>query len=404
MAEAAGLPERRRAAALAMVAMAGLIAVKLVLSAVTGSVAILAEAAHSASILVGVDRRGARGTRRVRDGRGPGGRARGRGVRRDRVRGGARASASPVDALGAGIAGMAACSLVAGLVARLRRAPGARGVVAGAAGRRGAACAATSITSGLVAGALGLVALTGLDALDALAALGIALVVARGGRRPDPLRAARVRGPRRRGDRRRRPRARRPARRTVIGYRRLRARTAGGVRRIDVDVTVRRDATAAQVDTVRRTIGDALEERLPDARIVVHVVRPTRRERAVPDASRTMSHVRSLRSRRALLLACIVAALLGRARGAPRRRTSPSTTTTPLEVSAGGWLERIGWSWDAIQRAHYDDVAYPTIAVVDSGIDDEHPEFADDGVIDPGQRGLPQRPRRVVIERRPRSA
>ena len=53
------------------------------------------------------------------------------------------------------------------------------------------------------------------------------------------------------------------------------------------------------------------------------------------------------------------------------------------EVQQGGWLQRIGWSWDAIQGAHYADVAYPTIAVVDSGIDGAHPEFAEDGVVDP---------------------
>ena len=272
MAEAVGLPERRRAAALAMVAMAGLIAVKLVLSAVTGSVAILAEATHSASILVAsiVVALGARG------GSGTAGALEGglvvaaAGVI---VFAALRRLGDPVDALGPGIAGMAACSLVAGLLARYvgRRAEEAssRALQGDAASLR-----ATSVTSGLVAGSLALVALTGLDALDALAALGIAAVVARGGVdlvrsvRPgdEGLDAAEIAavarvladGP--------------PA---VIGYRRLRARTAGGVRRIDVDVTVRRDATAAQVDTVRRTIGDALAERLPDARIVVHVVRPT---------------------------------------------------------------------------------------------------------------------------------
>ena len=284
MAEAAGLPERRRAAALAMVAMAGLIAVKIVLSAVTGSVAILAEAAHSASILaasivVALGARGGSGTAGALEG---GIVVAASGVI---VFAAVRRLGEPVDALGAGIAGMAACSLVAGLVARhvghLAREASSRALQGDAASLR-----ATSITSGLVAGALGLVALTGLDALDALAALGIALVVARGGVdlirsvRPgyESLDAAEIAAV---------ARVLSAGPPQVIGYRRLRARTTGGVRRIDVDVTVRRDATAAQVDTVRRTIGDALEEHLPEARIVVHVVRPPAvsgrsRERRVP--------------------------------------------------------------------------------------------------------------------------
>jgi subtilisin family serine protease len=83
-----------------------------------------------------------------------------------------------------------------------------------------------------------------------------------------------------------------------------------------------------------------------------------------------------------MLLACIVAALLG-APAAALAEDEPIDEYYPASVHEGGWLERIGWSWDAIQHAHYEDVAYPTIAVIDSGIDDEHPEFADDGVIDP---------------------
>ena len=144
---------------------------------------------------------------------------------------------------------------------------------------------------------------------------------------------------------------------------------------------------------MRRTIGDALEERLPDARIVVHVVRPTASERAVSDASRTMSHVRSLRSRRALLLACIAAALLGRARGGPgggphrrlllRRGARPAAGSS---ASAGAGTR---------SRARTTtDVAYPTIAVIDSGIDDDASGVRRRRRHRPGQRGLPQRPAR----------
>ena len=93
-----------------------------------------------------------------------------------------------------------------------------------------------------------------------------------------------------------------------------------------------------------------------------------------------MSHVRSLRSRRALLLACIAGLL---AAPAAAQAEDPIDDYYPLETESGGWLERINWSWEDIQRAHYEDVAYPTIAVIDTGIDDLHPEFADDGVVDP---------------------
>lgn len=271
MDEAAGLPEGRRAATVALVAMAGLIAVKIALSVLTGSVAILAEAAYSASILVAsiVTALGAR------SGSGTAGALEGglvvaaAGVI---VFAAVRRLGDPVDALGPGIAGMAACSLVAALAARhvgrVGRGAASRALQADAASLR-----ATAITSGLVAGTLGLVALTGLDTLDALAALGIALVMARAGVdlvrsvRPgdEALAAAEIAAV---------ARVLGAGPPQVIGYRRLRARTAGGVRRIDVDVTVRRDVTAAQVEVVRRTIGDALEERLPEARIVVHVVRP----------------------------------------------------------------------------------------------------------------------------------
>jgi hypothetical protein len=82
-----------------------------------------------------------------------------------------------------------------------------------------------------------------------------------------------------------------------------------------------------------------------------------------------------------LLLACIAAALFGLPVAA--HAEEPIDDYYDLEVGDGGWLSRIGWSWDDIQGAHYQDVAYPTIAVIDTGIDDPHREFADDGVVDP---------------------
>jgi divalent metal cation (Fe/Co/Zn/Cd) transporter len=269
--EAAAEAQRRRAAALAMATSALLIVVKLALAVATGSSAILAEAAHSAATLVAalVAALGGRsgGTAGALEGAlvmaaaGVIGFAALRGL------------GDEVDALGAGLAGLALSALAAGLAARyvgrVARATGDRALHADAAHLR-----TTSVTSAVVAGTLGIVALTGLDPLDGLAALGIAFVVARVGL--DLVRAVRPgnegldageiavvarvlsAGP--------------P---TVIGYRRLRARTAGGVRRIDVDVTVRRDATEVQVAHVRSVITTALEEGLPDARVVVHLVRPT---------------------------------------------------------------------------------------------------------------------------------
>ena len=153
MAEEAGPAERRRAAALALAAMAGLIAVKLALSAVTGSVAILADA-HSAAILVAslVAALGARGG----SGR-PGPWRAGSWSRRPACSCSPRCAASAIRSTPSalGIAGMAASSVVAGLVARHVGAWRARRL-ARAAGRRGE-LRATSMTSGLVAGTLGLI-------------------------------------------------------------------------------------------------------------------------------------------------------------------------------------------------------------------------------------------------------
>ena len=113
-----------------------------------------------------------------------------------------------------------------------------------------------------------------------------------------------------------------------------------------------------------------------------------------------MSNVWFLRSRRALLLACVAAALLGLPAAALAE--DPIDDYYSAEVQQGGWLQRIGWSWDAIQGAHYSDVAYPTIAIVDSGIDGAHPEFAEDGVVDPASADCRTRPP-AAVERRPRA-
>jgi subtilisin family serine protease len=84
----------------------------------------------------------------------------------------------------------------------------------------------------------------------------------------------------------------------------------------------------------------------------------------------------------ALALAGLLALVGGvaEARGAER----PDEPIDPLyaeSVRTGGWLERIGWSWSPLADAIAADRAFPTIAVIDSGVDVSHPEFAG-GVVD----------------------
>lgn len=271
-AEGASSAERRRAAALAIVTSALLIALKLALAVATGSVAILAEAAHSAanllaSLVAALGARSSSATAGALEGLLVMAAA---GVIAFAA---LRGFGDHVDALGLGLIGLAASSVVAGLAARhvsgVARRSASRALQADAAQLR-----TTSITSAVVAGTLGIVALTGLDGLDALAALGIATVIARSGLdlvrsiRPgtEGLDAAEIAVV---------ARALSAGPAEVIGYRRLRARTSGGVRRIDVDVTVRRDATEVEVAHVRSVIAAALEEGLPNARVVVHLIRPS---------------------------------------------------------------------------------------------------------------------------------
>jgi divalent metal cation (Fe/Co/Zn/Cd) transporter len=254
-----------------MATSALLIVVKLVLAVTTGSVAVLAEAARAAASLLAslVAALGAR------SGSGTAGAVEGvlvlaaSGVIAFAA---LREIGDPVEEVAIGIAGLAACAALSALAAvyvgRVAADGASRALQADAQHLRTAAA-----TSALVAGALGLLALTGLDVLDGLAALAIAAAVARSG--IDLVRAIRP------GDEGLAAseiaavaRALADGPPAVVGYRRLRARTVRDVRRIDVDVTVRRDVTDAQAASVRAAVLAALEERLPDARVVVQVVRP----------------------------------------------------------------------------------------------------------------------------------
>jgi cation diffusion facilitator family transporter len=57
----------------------------------------------------------------------------------------------------------------------------------------------------------------------------------------------------------------------VVGYHRLRARRAGAVRHVDVHVTVPPETTVARAHELTDEIEAAIEERLPDADVVIHV-------------------------------------------------------------------------------------------------------------------------------------
>ena len=68
-----------------------------------------------------------------------------------------------------------------------------------------------------------------------------------------------------------------------VGYHRLRARRAGAVRHIDVHVTVPPDTTVARAHELTDEIEAAIEERLPDADVVIHVEPTTARLEADAD-------------------------------------------------------------------------------------------------------------------------
>lgn len=68
-----------------------------------------------------------------------------------------------------------------------------------------------------------------------------------------------------------------------VGYHRLRARRAGAVRHVDVHVTVPPETTVARAHELTDEIEAAIEERLPDADVVIHVEPTTARLEADAD-------------------------------------------------------------------------------------------------------------------------
>ena len=268
---------RERAASLAMVTSGALIALKLVLALVTGSVAVLAEAAHSASDLLAsiVAAIAVRGEDRAGGPEVQAGALEGvfvLGAAGVIVFAAVRRLGNPVDEPVVALTGMALATAVAAVVAArigtVARRTDSRALAADAEHLRDAAA-----TGALVVVALLLVELTGLRVFDSLTALVIAGVIARDGfglllgvrpgrDEPEPdevaaVAAAVLDGP--------------PE---VIGYRRPRARTAAGIRRLDVDVTITRDVPREREAEIAAALEDGLGERLPGVRVVVVLGRP----------------------------------------------------------------------------------------------------------------------------------
>ena len=246
---------RGRAAALATATSAILIAVKVALALVTGSVAVLAEATHAAAELL----RTIVAAFAARDEGRPGGTPASAG----RLEGGIvvvagvvaafaslRTLGGDVDVPLVGIAGLLACALLARLVAaRVSRVAAATGSAALAADAR--SLRSSQATAVLAAGALAIVVLADATFPDAVGGLLISGVVVRIG--VELIQAAR------------------PGRERVgaaelaaisdelaagppevVGYGKIVGRTAAGVRRIDIDVTLQAGVTPQRDDGDRR--------------------------------------------------------------------------------------------------------------------------------------------------------
>jgi divalent metal cation (Fe/Co/Zn/Cd) transporter len=65
----------------------------------------------------------------------------------------------------------------------------------------------------------------------------------------------------------------------VVGYGRIRARSAAGVRRIDIDVTLRSDVAGDRMAAVAEEVRSDVSRRIPGRRVVVHLRKPSRPSR-----------------------------------------------------------------------------------------------------------------------------
>jgi len=80
---------------------------------------------------------------------------------------------------------------------------------------------------------------------------------------------------------------------------------------------------------------------------------------------------------RLALAVALLAGLAGQASADAADPLDPLYADAVQTASAPhGWLARLDWDWLTLQRAATSERAFPTIAVVDSGVDVDHPEFA----------------------------
>jgi len=273
---------RRRAAALATATSAILIAVKVALALVTGSVAVLAEATHAAAELL----RTIVAAFAARDESRPGGTPASAGA----LEGGIvvvagivaafaslRTLGGDVDVPLLGIAGLLACALLARLVAaRVSKVAAATGSAALAADAR--SLRSSQWTAVLAAGALAIVVLADAAFPDAVGGLLISIVVVRIG--IELIQAAR------------------PGRERVgaaelaaisdelaagppevVGYGKIVGRSAAGFRRIDIDVTLQAGVPPQRMTEIADVLRSTIGRRVPGCRIVLHLRKPDKPSR-----------------------------------------------------------------------------------------------------------------------------
>jgi divalent metal cation (Fe/Co/Zn/Cd) transporter len=280
---------RRRAARLAAVTSAALIAVKVGLALITGSAAVLAEATHAAAELL----RTIVAAFAARDEQRPGGVPSAAG----RLEGGIVVAAGVVAAFAslrsldghvdlalAGIAGLLACALLARLVAaRVSSVAQETGSAALAADAR--SLRSSQATAVLAAAALALVLLLDSELPDAAGGLLISAVVVRvgielvqaalpgrervGPRELAEISAALAGGP--------------PE---VVGYGRIAARTAAGVRRIDIDVMLQAGVDGRRMAAIAEELRAEIGSRIPGRRLVLHLRKPARPSQKAIDRNR----------------------------------------------------------------------------------------------------------------------
>jgi divalent metal cation (Fe/Co/Zn/Cd) transporter len=273
---------RRRAASIATGTSAVLIAAKVALALVTGSVAALAEATHAAAELL----RTIVAAFAARDEGRPGGTPASAGALEGWivVVAGVVAAFASLRTLGGhvdvplvGVAGLLACALLARLVAaHVSKVADATGSAALAADAR--SLRSSQATAVLAAGALTVVVLVGKAFPDVVGGLLISVVVVRVG--VELIQAARP-GNERIGGAELAAISEELAAGPpeIVGYGRVVGRTASGVRRIDIDVTLQAGVNPRRMAHIAQVLRAAIGQRVPGCRIVLHLRKPDRPSR-----------------------------------------------------------------------------------------------------------------------------